>query len=157
MRVPNGVPSMLKLRLRYPNVWITFTPLSALSPFLSRRILHMALLTIPYCMPPFLSPCTDHMLPFLAKVLADLEVGNGSGLSSFLARFEVHQDCPVDASYINIPDAQTAIICTDGEKVRDTPEEFKYYYENLLKTSRFGQIWANIRLGCSYVFSKITM
>lgn len=92
--------------------------------------------------------------PFLAKVLADLEVGDGRGLSALLTQQGVDQDCPAEALYLNAPDAQTAIMCTDGQKVRDTPEEFKSYYETMLKTSHFGQWWANIRLGCSCVFLR---
>jgi hypothetical protein len=88
----------------------------------------------------------------LAEALASLEAGDGNKLSKFLPQYAAIPECLPKPYYSTSPDAGLAIICTDGDKVRDSPQEFASYYRDLLKSSSFAELVANIRLGCSYVF-----
>jgi hypothetical protein len=77
----------------------------------------------------------------LARALADLEAGDAVHIAEYLGQ----------PQYTNQPDAGSAIICTDGDPVRDSTQEFASYYRNLSKLSSFAEVWGTIRLGCSYV------
>lgn len=48
-----------------------------------------------------------------------------------------------------LPDAQTAILCSDGLNTPSDLASAKDYFENLSSKSEWADIWANIRLNCA--------
>jgi len=101
------------------------------------------------------------LFPLLARALSDLEKGDATkvfGLATLLQFPGTKQlHCSCDGSPNPFSDngfeAQTAIICTDGEKIQNTLEDSQNHYEKLARQSKWAEIWANIRIGCSCVSS----
>ncbi|KAL0961015.1 hypothetical protein HGRIS_006007 [Hohenbuehelia grisea] len=87
--------------------------------------------------------------PTLAQGLADLAEGNGTVLYQMFESpfFECACNATVDTTLIS--DGQDAVMCTDGNLNRLTVQESREHYENLLKTSRWGELWAGIRVRCA--------
>lgn len=48
-----------------------------------------------------------------------------------------------------VPDAQTAILCSDGPDIPSDVASAKRYLDDLSKDSDWGSLWANIRLLCT--------
>ncbi|KAJ8516392.1 hypothetical protein ONZ45_g6288 [Pleurotus djamor] len=92
------------------------------------------------------SPYTE--FPRLARGLADLARGNGTTLYRMSEEPVPKCDCHQRYETQPVLDGQFSILCTDGEEVRDTAEEFKSYVDELLTSSQWGDLWATIRTGC---------
>ncbi|KAK7047751.1 hypothetical protein VNI00_006079 [Paramarasmius palmivorus] len=86
----------------------------------------------------------------LANGLADLEAGNGTVLYQMLEvpPFECTCD-PLEHAFDSVPDAQTAILCNDGDIVPSSLEDAEQHYQDVLKVSEWGSIWAGFRMACS--------
>lgn len=96
------------------------------------------------------SPYVD--FPRLARGLADLSQGDGTGIYQMLETeplFDCH--CGDTAPLSTIQDARAAISCTDGQEVRDTVDELEVFVRDLLRTSQWGEFWAILRIECTYV------
>ena len=100
--------------------------------------------------------------PVLAKVLADLERGDGTSAFRLatvlqLAGARRFQCASCDGIGLGepIPDTtfeiQLAIVCTDGAVVPDSIDDARQYYEDLAKRSRWAEVWARVALGCQCV------
>lgn len=76
--------------------------------------------------------------PPLAHALAELSKGNAEPL------WEIgpNQGTPV-------ADAMIAIGCNDGDRIPGTLEDAEVYFEELLKTSEWADVWARLRISCS--------
>ena len=97
------------------------------------------------------------MFPPLANALADLLDGDGTMLFQLLETpsFECSCDSP-KSPFELVQDGQTAVICTDGKEVNDSLEELKAQYENMAKFTEWAEIWAGIRVRCSYVIPPVS-
>jgi hypothetical protein len=99
--------------------------------------------------------------PLLAKALSDLEKGDGVATFKLAAlfqlpgttQFQCSCDDSADPLSENFFEAQLAIICTDGAAVQDDLEDLHHYYQTLARQSKWAEIWARIRIGCSCVYS----
>ena len=86
----------------------------------------------------------------MATVLAAIEQGDGRPL------WELHEDpqqtVECDCGEGNQTDivfgVGTAISCSDGDPVTDTPEELDAWFERLAAASSFADVWA-IHVSCS--------
>ncbi|KAL0580846.1 hypothetical protein V5O48_001138 [Marasmius crinis-equi] len=87
--------------------------------------------------------------PQLATGLADLINGNGTALYAMAddARFKCSCD-PLDRAFEIVEDATTAIACNDGDEVPSDLKSAQAHYENILKVSEWGSMWAGLRLQC---------
>jgi len=85
----------------------------------------------------------------LATGLAALATGDGNLI--FEKAFTPPYQCSCDPSaglFTNVPDAQSAVLCNDGADVPGDLESSRKYFESLMGTSGWGEIWASVRLGC---------
>ena len=80
--------------------------------------------------------------PLMADALAKLSEGNAVPIWEF--GFFLRS-----AGFGGFSDANTAIICNDGNLVPGTLEDAEQYYNSLAKISDWVDIWAGNRLGCS--------
>ncbi|KAF9266687.1 hypothetical protein L218DRAFT_996260 [Marasmius fiardii PR-910] len=88
--------------------------------------------------------------PALARGLQDLvRDGNGTALFNILdsPRFQCSCD-PLEHLFESVGDAQTAILCNDGDAIPSDLENAQEHYKKLLKVSEWGSLWAGIRMGC---------
>lgn len=99
----------------------------------------------------------------VANVLADIEKGDGSEFAKVLRAWHTFT-CPLPAEsqsigisskglgFLDPPDAQMAIACTDGDDQSWVDrEEFENHFKKLNKLSpSAGPIWATIRLQCAH-------
>lgn len=91
-----------------------------------------------------------YSFPKVAKILADLEKGDGKSMIAFTKEgFECNCDLnPVPEVYPG-SEAIWSIACSDGEEVDDTLESFGSYLSMLRGQSETsGGTWAKIRMGC---------
>lgn len=92
-----------------------------------------------------------YTFPKVAKVLADIEKGDGKSMVEYQKeKFECV--CEPGKEPLSDPgfDSGWAIACSDGEVVEDTLEDVHEYLGVLLKQSEtMGGRWASIRIGCS--------
>lgn len=90
----------------------------------------------------------------LMSALRALEEGDARPFWDIVAPFKPHYGCtmtsPQGAENIQIPDATTAISCSDGLPVNDTPEEVEKVFQELMAQSEFGDVWP-LRSSCVYV------
>ncbi|KAI5200810.1 hypothetical protein E4T38_06340 [Aureobasidium subglaciale] len=91
------------------------------------------------------------MFPILAKTLADLEKGDGSGSSQMLRPYH-DLTCRATASIDRVfdADAQLAITCSDGDDLTGyNRTQFASFAETLTEISpTIGDIWAALRMYC---------
>ena len=96
------------------------------------------------------SPYTTATLgaPRLASALRDVENGDGVALWGLLNSFEekFSCDCPIIPGEptpfsVSTPDAQQAIMCTDGDDVFDTVEDLESHFELLAADSEFADVF----------------
>ena len=86
------------------------------------------------------------IFPPLAQILADLAEGNGTSAADFKA--DVRKKNYKEG---NMREAQSAILCSDGEDMRGMSKvEYRKYWETLENQSLFlGDEWPIIRLPCA--------
>lgn len=91
-----------------------------------------------------------YTFPEVARILADLEKGDGKSIVAFIkAGFDCN--CSVDPlPVINQgSEIMLSIACSDGEEVNDSLETFREYFAVLKGQSEtVGGIWATARMGC---------
>lgn len=91
-----------------------------------------------------------YSFPKVAKILADLEKGDGKSMVAFTKEgFECN--CSAEPAPRIDPgsEAMWSIACSDGEKVDDNLETFHDYIGVLEGQSEtMGGVWAGIRMGC---------
>lgn len=91
---------------------------------------------------------------WIATALRDLENDNGETLWRLFGRLveRFQCECPIPGQPlppdVTTPDAQNAIICGDGDEVRDTVEDLKKHLEMLAETSEFADMIAPLRGSC---------
>ncbi|KAF9475285.1 hypothetical protein BDN70DRAFT_996546 [Pholiota conissans] len=89
--------------------------------------------------------------PKLAEGLAALTTGDGSIIFDMVnpkPPFECECSLPERPSVAKVEDGTIAILCNDGEDVPHDLESTKKYVEELTKSSRWGDLWARIRMDC---------
>ncbi|KAF9269009.1 hypothetical protein L218DRAFT_940119 [Marasmius fiardii PR-910] len=88
--------------------------------------------------------------PALATGLQDLvRDGNGTVLFNILDFPQFQCSCdPLEHIFDNVGDAQTAIVCNDGDRIPSDLESAREHYKKLLEVSEWGSVWAGIRMGC---------
>lgn len=99
----------------------------------------------------FYSPYSD--LPQLAQGLADLVRGNGTVLYQMLEMPVFDCSCGTPVPLQPITDARIVISCTDGQEIHDTVDDLEVYVRDLLRQSQWGEVWATLRIACTYVES----
>ncbi|KAJ7182770.1 TAP-like protein-domain-containing protein [Mycena crocata] len=86
----------------------------------------------------------------LAQILAGVARGDGAPLMDILKPSPFQCSCdPSEHRFDSIQDSQTAIICNDGRLVPSGFDEAEQHYNNMVKTSSLGSIWANVRISCT--------
>lgn len=85
----------------------------------------------------------------LAKGLADLAAGDASRLFTLLETPIFRCSCDDTPSTNPVSDAQAAIICNDGEQVPASFSELEKYFEYMMETSEWAELWAGIRTQCT--------
>lgn len=92
-----------------------------------------------------------YSFPKIAKILADLERGDGKSMVAYTKEgFECSCDLDPVPEVVPGSEAIWSIACTDGEKVDDTLESFGNYLGALREQSETsGGSWAEIRMGCT--------
>jgi hypothetical protein len=84
----------------------------------------------------------------LAAGLADLAAGDGTRLYQLLETPPFRCACDDSPSLAVIKDAQTTIICNDGDVVPPSMEKLQKYFDEMTSTSSWSEIWAAIRTDC---------
>ncbi|KAJ2923798.1 hypothetical protein H1R20_g13300, partial [Candolleomyces eurysporus] len=95
------------------------------------------------------SPYTT-FLP-LAQALKQLAAGDASALVSLLGSLYTPYKCSCDAhahEFDAVRDAQTALVCNDGDEVPPSLSESEEYVRKLEKVSEWADVWSFIRLQC---------
>jgi hypothetical protein len=92
-------------------------------------------------------------------VLASLEKGDGSLL--YAAQLDNSQSlqcsCNGNSSHANVDQqAGVAILCSDGDPVKDTLSDLQKWFENNQKQSTFADVWRQ-RVFCAYVAIPIKL
>ncbi|KAJ3500369.1 hypothetical protein NLJ89_g9828 [Agrocybe chaxingu] len=86
---------------------------------------------------------------FLAQGLAELAAGDGRRLLEFVKAPPFQCSCdPSQHLHDVVWDAQTAILCNDGDDIPDDLESTQEYFERMANTSSWADIWSPIRLSC---------
>ena len=88
--------------------------------------------------------------PTLARGLAELASGNPQPL------FESAMPPPFECSCNSservfdwwLTESQFAVLCNDGDDVPDDLKSTEEYFEMMTKASSWGDIWAQLRMGC---------
>lgn len=87
---------------------------------------------------------------FLAEGLADLATGKGNVIFDKLTPLPYQCECdPSKGLFSSVIDAQTAILCNDGDDVPDDLKSSEDYFNAIIEGSSWSEIWARIRLGCA--------
>ncbi|KAH9483248.1 Carboxylesterase A [Psilocybe cubensis] len=87
----------------------------------------------------------------LAEGLADLAGGKANAIYDRITAAPYQCEC--DASkrqFDSVIDAQTAILCNDGDDVPDDLESSEEYFKSVIEGSGWSEIWARIRFSCVY-------
>ncbi|KAG5716887.1 putative hydrolase [Termitomyces sp. T112] len=88
--------------------------------------------------------------PALANALAALAQGDGAPLFSMYDLPKFQCDCGPDSEDSRFgKDAQTTILCNDGDPISSEFETLQEYFKNMMKESEWFEIWANIRIPCT--------
>ena len=92
--------------------------------------------------------------PRLAQALAAVAVGDAQPLYEMampLPKFEC--SCDENDGRARVPDtsATVAILCNDGNTVPGDLDSTQAYYDMMKASSKWGDIWSNIRIGCVFV------
>lgn len=104
----------------------------------------------------FLYSPYDGSGPTLMSVLRALEGGDARPFWDFIAPLKPQcgDTGPSQEFIIELPDATTAISCSDGLPVNDTPAELEVVFQELTAQSEFGDLWA-LRAACEYVLYPV--
>ncbi|KJA18178.1 hypothetical protein HYPSUDRAFT_45494 [Hypholoma sublateritium FD-334 SS-4] len=89
--------------------------------------------------------------PKLAQALAALTTGDARPIYEMAIpapKFECSCDENSGRAYASVPDATMAILCNDGDVVPGDLDATQAYYDMMTKSSKWGDIWSNIRMGC---------
>jgi hypothetical protein len=86
--------------------------------------------------------------PILAAALASLEKGDGAPLFKMLERPMFECACG-DDDMLPPMEAQTAILCNDGDPLPNTLEDTERHVKKLAESSPWYDVWASIRISCS--------
>jgi len=85
----------------------------------------------------------------LARGLAELAAGNPQMI--FERVKPPPFECPCNAperAFASVPDSSVAVICNDGVDVPSDLKATEEYFETMIKTSSWYEIWASIRMNC---------
>lgn len=86
---------------------------------------------------------------FLADGLADLAAGKGAVIFDKVSPPPYQCKCdPSKGLFDGVIDAQTAILCNDGDDVPGDLKSSEDYFKAVIEGSSWSDIWARIRLGC---------
>ncbi|KDR74314.1 hypothetical protein GALMADRAFT_250125 [Galerina marginata CBS 339.88] len=89
------------------------------------------------------------VFPVLAQALAELAAGDGRRIFEALHPPPYQCSCdPSKTQFKSVTDAQSAILCNDGDDVPGDLQSSQEYFEMLTKASSWGEIWAGIRMNC---------
>lgn len=97
-------------------------------------------------------------MELLFEALAALEKGNGEPMLRMLIRAPPPKcggSMQSDVTPNQFLDGAFAIRCGDSPLVDSSIEEVLEYLMELKKVSVFADLWAQIRVGCSYVFFRV--
>ncbi|KAF8075851.1 hypothetical protein FPV67DRAFT_1469501 [Lyophyllum atratum] len=87
--------------------------------------------------------------PPLAQALADLANGDGATLFSLLEKPPFECECGKRQGELPVVrDAETAIVCNDGDVVPEAFEELEKYFKDTTSKSQWAEIWGAIRTAC---------
>lgn len=92
--------------------------------------------------------------PRLAQALAALAAGDARPIYEMALpapKFECSCDKNDGRAYASVPDATLAILCNDGDVVPGDLDTTQVYYDMMTKSSKWGDIWSSIRMGCVFV------
>ncbi|KAG6890673.1 hypothetical protein C0992_013345 [Termitomyces sp. T32_za158] len=96
--------------------------------------------------------------PTLANALAALAQGDGAPLFSMYDLPKFQCDCSTDSEDSRLgKDAQTTIMCNDGDPISSEFEDLEDYFEDVVKKSEWFELWADIRTRCTDYFVHGTL
>lgn len=88
--------------------------------------------------------------PTLATALAALAQGDGAPLFSMYDLPKFQCDCSADGENSRFgKDAQTTIMCNDGDPISSKFEDLEEYFQDVMKKSEWFELWADIRTRCT--------
>ncbi|KAF5311056.1 hypothetical protein D9619_008142 [Psilocybe cf. subviscida] len=86
--------------------------------------------------------------PILAQALAELAGGDGTTLFDTMNPEAFQCNCEKVPKAESLPDAQTAVICNDGDDIPDDLVSAEKYFKAMMEASSWSEFMASIRLGC---------
>ncbi|KAF5310709.1 hypothetical protein D9619_008134 [Psilocybe cf. subviscida] len=87
--------------------------------------------------------------PNLAQGFAELAAGNGTKLFDRMNPEAFQCNCESKVPDVKFSlDSYDAVLCNDGDDIPDDLESAEKYFEMMMETSNWSEIWASIRLGC---------
>lgn len=96
------------------------------------------------------------MFPLLANELAQIAMGNASASFDKLNGPDPYRcGCNSPEDITPVSDAQIAIMCNDAPRIPRDLKSSEKYFNSLIKSSGWAELWASIRLGCMYVMPFI--
>ncbi|KAF5311061.1 hypothetical protein D9619_008145 [Psilocybe cf. subviscida] len=93
------------------------------------------------------SPYTS--FPILAEGFAELAAGNGTKIFDRMNPEAFKCQCDTKLPDVeSVPDAQSAVLCNDGDDVPDDLASAEKYFKMMMEASSWSELWTSIRLGC---------
>ena len=84
----------------------------------------------------------------LASGLAELAAGDGTRIYEMLETLPFQCSCNDSPDFSVVGDAGIAIACNDGKAVPSSLKELEKYFDEVMETSSWSEIWAGRRVNC---------